>query len=119
MGFRFREFRIYKELRQFIKDIYSLSNKFPRQEKYGLIDQIRRAATSIILNLAEGSGKSTDAEFRRFVIIAIGSVNELIAILDICLDQDFINQKIHEDFLKKAENIVKQLYGLGRTLKKV
>lgn len=117
MGFRFRRFKIYKEIRQFIKDIYALSVRFPKIEKYGLVDQIRRAATSIILNLAEGAGKSSDADFNRCVKISIGSVNEVVAILDICLDQKYIDTKTHNEFLKKAENIVKQLYGLSRTLR--
>jgi len=118
MGFRFRKFKIYNEIRSFIKDVYKLSAKLPKAEKYGLVDQIRRAATSIILNLAEGAGKPSDLDFNRFVMISVGSVNEVVAILDICLDQKYINNKVHEEFLKKAENIVKQLYGLSRTLRK-
>lgn len=117
MGFRFRRFKVYHEIRRFTKDIYSLSSRFPKVEKYGLVDQIRRATTSIILNLAEGAGKSSDADFNRCVKISIGSVNEVAAILDICLDQKYINKKTHEEFLKRAENIVKQLYGLSRVLK--
>lgn len=118
MGFRFRKFKVYKESRRFIADIYELSSKFPKTEKYCLADQIRRAATSIILNLAEGTGKSSDADFNRHVKISIGSINEVVAIFDICLDQSYINSKAHTKYLNKAENIVKQLYGLSKALKK-
>ena len=117
MGFRFRNFRIYPAIRQFIKDIYQLSSKFPKNEQFGLSNQIRRAATSIILNLAEGSGKSSDADFNRFVIISIGSINEVVSILDVCLDLFYINHTTHNEYLKKAEGLVRQFYGLSRTLK--
>ncbi len=117
MGFRFRKFRVYSEIRKFVKDVYGLSSTFPKSEKYGLVDQVRRASTSIVLNLAEGAGKSSDLDFNRFVRVSIGSVNEVVAVLDISLDQGYINKKIHEEFLNKAENIVKQLYGLSKSLK--
>lgn len=117
MGFRFRKFPVYKDTRLFIKEIYNLSSNFPSTEKFGIIEQIRRAATSIILNLAEGTGKLSDADFNRFVKISIGSVNEVVAILDICLDLQYIAKKIHEEFIRKAEGIIKQLYGLSKVLR--
>src|SRR3990167_8478691 len=80
MGFRFRNFPIYQELRIFIKDIYSLSNRLPRKEQIGLASQVRRAAASSLLNLAEGSMKKSDAELNRFLLISIGSISEIAAI---------------------------------------
>jgi len=63
MAFRFQSFPIYKEARNFIKDIYKLSVNFPKNEQFGIISQLRRAATSILLNIAEGASKKSDAEF--------------------------------------------------------
>ena len=73
MGFRFKKFPIYKELRQFISEIYKLTNKLPKSEHYELASQLRRASTSTLLNLAEGSMKSSDRELNRYLLISIGS----------------------------------------------
>ena len=117
MGFRFRDFPIYSELRQFIKGIYILNSKLPQKENYGLASQLRRAATSALLNLTEGSMKKSDKEFNRFLLISIGSIIEIVAILDICLDQKYISSLIHKQYLIKCETLVKKLYSFRKTLK--
>lgn len=117
MAFRFRSFPIYVALREFIKEIYLLVDSLPQNEKYGLSSQLRRAATSSLLNLAEGSMKKSDAEFNRFILISVGSISEIVAILDICLDCGYLSTSKHEEFVLKCENIVKQLYGFSRKLK--
>ena len=114
---RFWTFRIYDEIRVFIKEIYKLADSLPKKEQYELASQLRRAATSILLNLAEGSMKLSDAELNRHIIIAIGSTAEVVAILDICLDQKYINSSIHDTYMIKCEAITKQLYGFCRKLK--
>jgi len=118
MSFRFRKFPVYEELRKFTKETYRLANKLPKQEQFGLASQLRRAGTSTLLNLAEGSMKKSDAELNRFLLISIGSISEIVAILDICLDQKYINSFTHQKYVVKCENIVKQLYGFSRSLKK-
>lgn len=117
MSFRFQNFPIYPEIRSFIKDIYSLTFVLPRHEQFELSSQLRRAATSVLLNLAEGSMKKSDAELNRFLLIAIGSIGEIVAILDICLDQKYINSTKHGEYVVKCENIMKQLYGFSRKLR--
>ena len=116
MSFRFRKFAVYKEIVEFVKSIYRTTNQFPKGEFFGLTNQIRRASTSIALNLAEGSDRGSDKEFKRFISIAIGSANEVVAILDIALDNEYINQEAHKIFLEKAESIVRQLSTLARRL---
>ena len=59
---RFQNFPVYKKLRLFINDIYKLASTFPKQEQFELASQLRRAATSSLLNVAEGSMKKSDAE---------------------------------------------------------
>lgn len=117
MAFRFREFPIYKELKLFTIEIYQLAETLPKNENFGLISQIKRAATSSVLNLAEGSMKKSDPEFNRFILISIGSISEIVAILDICLDLKYVSPSNHGLFVLKCENIVKQLYGFSRKLK--
>ena len=116
MPFRFQKFPVYKNIKEYIKNIYSLSSGFPREEQFGLTNQLRRAATSIALNVAEGSDRGSDNEFKRFIYMAIGSLNETIAILDISLENGFINRKNYDIMFSQAENIVKQLSGLHRSL---
>lgn len=118
MSFRFLNFPIYTEIRIFIKDIYTLSKKLPKQEQFELASQLRRAATSILLNLAEGSMRKSDKELGRFLLISISSLGEIVAILDICLDQKYITSSIHKKYVLKCEAIAKQLYGFARSLKK-
>lgn len=117
MGFRFREFPIYQEIRVFIREIYKLSSTFPEEERFGLISQIKRAAASVLLNIAEGATRKSDAEFNRFLMISIGSVSEIVAVLDIALDQGYINESNHQKILLKCEKIAKQLYGFSRKLR--
>ncbi|MCX5750875.1 MAG: four helix bundle protein [Candidatus Saganbacteria bacterium] len=118
MSFRFLEFPVYKEAKKFIKNVYTISSKFPREEQFGLTSQLRRAAVSIALNLAEGSDRGSDNEFRHFVDLSIGSLNETVAILDISKENGFISSKVYDIMLAQAEGIVKQLSGLRKTLKK-
>mgnify|MGYP001564130317 CR=1 FL=1 len=117
MSFRFRNFQLYKDLRLFVKEIYSLTAKLPTIEKFGLILQLRRAAASILLNLAEGSMKKSDAEFNRYILISIGSISEIAAILDICLDLKYIASSTHNMYMVKCESIAKRLYGFSNKLK--
>jgi four helix bundle protein len=93
--------------------------RFPKEEQFGITNQLRRAATSIALNIAEGSDRGSDKEFKRFIQMSIGSLNETLAILDISLENGFINKKNYGIILSQAGNIVKQLSGLRRSLKKL
>ena len=117
MAFRFRTFPIYTILRLFIGKMYKLADSLPQKEMYGLSSQLRRASTSTLLNLAEGSMKKSDAELNRFLMFSIGSISEIVAILDICLDNKYLPLSKHDEFVLECEDIVKQLYGFSRKLK--
>lgn len=117
-NFRFENFPVYLETKKFIHLIYKLSDTFPRREQFELASQLRRAATSILLNIAEGASKKSDAEFNRFLLISVGSANEIIAILDIALDQKYVKIEQYQATRQKLESIIKQLYGFSRRLKK-
>ncbi len=81
MGFKFERLEVWQLALEYSDRIYFLSAQLPRDEEYNLKSQIRRAATSIALNIAEGSTSQTDAEQRRFVGMAIRSLVETIACL--------------------------------------
>lgn len=82
MKFKFEELRIYQESIDFVSTIYVLTKEWPTIYKYSLADQLQRAALSIPLNIAEGSGRTSN-DFAHFITISRGSCYECIAILTI------------------------------------
>ncbi len=80
---------VYTIARQFVKECYFATNRFPPDEKYALTQQIRRAALSVHLNIAEGSSRKSEAERKRFYEIARGSLIEVDAALDIAADLNY------------------------------
>ena len=85
--------------------------------QYDLGSQIRRAAISILLNLAEGSGRGSDKDFNRFILISIGSLHEVVAGLDIALDSSLVSKGDYQNIYNQSEDIKNQLGGLSKKLK--
>lgn len=80
-----------------------LTHKYlPADEKYLLVDQILRAANSIVLNIAEGADRGTDKDFALFLNRSHTSLNEVVACLDIALSEKYISGKIHKEYLEEA-----------------
>ena len=73
----FRELRVWERAHRLVLDVYQATAAFPEDERYGLTGQIRRSAASIPSNIAEGCGRGSDADFARFVQVALGSASEL------------------------------------------
>jgi four helix bundle protein len=73
----FRELKIWQKAHNLVLRVYKSTRKFPKEELYGLISQMRRAGVSIPANIAEGCGKKGDADFARFLQISMGSASEL------------------------------------------
>lgn len=116
--FKFENLNIWKESVEFAGEIYTLSKKFPKEELFGLISQLNRAAASISLNIAEGEGRNSDAELSRFTQIAIGSLNEVVTVLFISLEQKYIAQKDFDSSYKRCEQISKMLHAFRNYLKR-
>jgi four helix bundle protein len=107
---RFRKFPVYRLAREFRRDLKRLSrSKFPVEEQFCLTQQLWRSLDSILLNIAEGSDKYSDIDFRRYLNIALGSVNEAVSCLDAALDDAYVLKSEHEGFLGRAEELVRQL----------
>jgi four helix bundle protein len=73
----FKQLEVWQRSRSFAVDVYRASEQFPRSEVFGLRSQLRRAAMSIGANIAEGAGRSSDADYARFLRYAAGSTNEV------------------------------------------
>lgn len=91
-----KNMHLYKELKGLVKVVYLVSNKFPYVERYALSSQLRRSATSVILNFSEGSSKSSPAERTRFYEIARSSLVELDTIIEIANDLGYFNPEEFE-----------------------
>lgn len=115
--FRFRNFRVYKDSRIFIKDVKLFClQKFPKEEKFSLLSQINRAADSIILNIAEGTDRGTDKDFARFLNNSHTSLNEVVACLDIAFDNTYITEEELNNWINEAEELANQLTAFRKTL---
>ena len=91
----FKELEVYQKAYRVSLDIHKASLNFPKIEQYSLADQIRRASKSICSNIAEGFGKQrgSKAGFRRFLLMALGSSNEVTVWIDYCTDMAYIDKQ--------------------------
>ena len=115
-GFRFREWNIYNDARKFKREVYLIANKFPPEEKFGLTDQSKRAANSIVLNVAESANKSTDKDMRVYINRSHCSLDEVVACMDYALDENFIDLSTHQRILDMGSDLAKRLNGFTKYL---
>lgn len=108
----FEKLRIYQESLETVKNVYLVVKKFPKEETYALSDQLRRAASSILLNIAESQGRSTTKDKINFLHTSRGSIYEVMAILDLCQSLGFISPVEKENIRGKLFSILKQLNSL-------
>lgn len=101
----------------FIEEIYKVTKKFPRAEMYGLTSQVRRAASSIALNIAEGSGAGSDNEFNRFLSIALRSGYEVMCGIEVARRLNYCCSNEEEDILKKCDELAAMICGLKKKLR--
>jgi len=94
----FYRLEVWKLGMKLVNEIYSVTKKFPNEEKFCLVSQVRRAAISVPLNIAEGSAKRTKKDFASFVRIALGSLMETMTCLEISLEQKYITKNEYEKF---------------------
>ena len=115
----FEDLPVWQDARKFTNKIYTLTNKFPKEELYGLTSQIRRAAVSIMSNIAEGFYRRSDKELTNFLSIARGSSSEVQNDLYIALDLNYISQTEFNQLYQEAKKIAKQINGLMTYLRSV
>ena len=108
----FKELKVWQKARELVKEIYRLTKDFPQEEKYGLISQIQRAAISISSNIAEGSGRSTKNDFKRFLDIACASAFEVENLIILSYDLKYINDLKFKQMSEKIQEIQKMIYSL-------
>jgi four helix bundle protein len=109
----YRELVVWQKAHQFTIDIYYASACFPREEIFGITSQLRRAAVSVELNIAEGSGRGSDAEFARFLRMARGSLREIDNLLLLACDLGFLEHPLGQGLQRRADEIGRMLTGLA------
>lgn len=114
----FREYKVWQDAVSLATQIYSVTAKLPWFEKKGLCDQLQRAVVSISSNIAEGSGRSTDADFARFLDQSLGSANEVETQLLISYKLNYISETQHNQLMMNVTEIQKQLTGLIASIRK-
>jgi len=114
----FRDLNVYKKGLDMVKEVYAISKKFPKEEMFGLTNQFWRAATSIVLNIAEGSGCESPKEFSKFLNYALRSKHEAVACLDITEQLGYISEDESDRLKKELEEISSMIVGLSRSVRR-
>jgi four helix bundle protein len=115
---RFKNLHVYEKSLDYSYNVRICVRKFPKDELFGLISQWRRAADSIVLNIAEGAGNSSKLEYARFLDFAIRSAFECLACLDIALKSEYVNKPDYEKFSSQTNELIAMLDGLKKAIKK-
>ncbi len=112
-----KDLDVWKQSIALAEAIYILTAKYPKEETFGLVSQLRRAVVSVSSNIAEGAARSSDKEFIRFLYTALGSVSELDTQLEISMQ---VNMGDRDEIIAmqgKVEQIARMLQGLIRSVK--
>jgi len=107
----YTDLEIWKKSRELVKEVYLISKAFPKEETYGLTNQIRRCTISIPSNIAEGCGRRTSKDTIQFLYISRGSLYELETQLYLALDLEFLNKEQFYILLDKIKSCKKLLNG--------
>lgn len=116
MAFRFEQLQIWQTAISFTNSIYTITKTFPAAERFSLVDQLRRSASSIAANIAEGSGSSSTKDFVHYLDIAIKSTYETVSHLVIAKEQQYISLKSYTDLYDSAELLSRKIRSFKSSL---
>lgn len=114
---QWKDLEVWRRSHSLVLEIYELTERFPKDEKYGIINQLRRAAYSVPANIVEGQSRNTTKEYLSFLYNARGSVEEVRYFLLLSTDLGYMNKDIYQKFESKYEIVSKMLNGLIKSLK--
>lgn len=112
----FKDLEVWKLGKEIVLEIYEVTGGFPKEELYGLVMQIRRAAVSIPSNVSEGFNRYHNKEYRQFLYVALGSCAELETQIEISLDLKYIDKSSHDRILEKVDHESRMLRNLIKKL---
>ena len=111
----YKDMEIYKRSYKLALELHKVTIDFPEKERYDLVGQIRRCSKSIPTNIAEGYGRKSKEDFKRFLKISLGSCNELQVHFDFSKDLGYMTEEVYKRLSKENEEIGKMIYS---TIKK-
>jgi len=112
----YHDLLVWKRAKDFVVLVYQITKNFPADELYGLTSQLRRAAVSVLANIVEGRGKSTNRDFLRYLFISKGSLNECQCYFELALDLEYISEEQFGIIEKKRGEVGYLLYKLIKSL---
>jgi four helix bundle protein len=112
-----KNLNVWQKSFDLVKDLYLITCTFPNDEKFGIVSQIRRAAVSIPVNIAEGAARKSKKEFGQFLYIAAGSTSELDTLLLLSKSLQLAKPEEVDNLIDKVEIISKMLFGLINSVK--
>jgi four helix bundle protein len=101
-----------------IKAVYKVTNSFPDSEKYGIVSQLRRAAVSVPVNIAEGAARNSSKEYCYFLNVALGSLSELDTLIIVSRELEYIDISIYQELEQKIEQSTALISGLYKSINK-
>lgn len=113
----YKKLGVWIKAHELVKEIYVVTTGFPKEELFGLVSQIRRAAVSTPANIAEGAGKSSGADFGRYLQISFGSANEVEYLVFLSFELNYINKENFEATNMKIEEIKRMITGLLKAVR--
>lgn len=113
----FKKLKVWQKAHNLTLGVYKATQNFPKEELYGLTSQIRRSSSSIPANIAEGCGRGGDADFARFVQIAIGSASELEYHLLLAHDLNLLNFQLYDPLSSDVMEVKRMLTSLIKKLR--
>jgi len=109
---------VWKKAHELTLKIYEITKEFPKDELFGLTSQMRRAATSIPCNIVEGKARGSSKDFKRFLLIARGSLEELKYQIFLSKDLNYINEDKYQEIINITKEVGRLLNGLMVSLEK-
>ena len=113
---QFRKLIVWQKSMDLVTKVYQITLRFPENEKYGLVSQMRRCAVSIPSNIAEGSRRGSQKDFRKFILIAFGSGAELETQFEISINLAYISKNEAVEIMDLLNEIMKMLNKLQTNL---
>ena len=112
----YKDLKVWQKAMNLVEEVYRLTANFPREELYGLVSQLNRAAVSVPSNLAEGSSRRSTKEYLRFVRISLGSVAELETQVELAKRLKFITELQQNILTNLLDEVGRMLNGLDKAL---
>ena len=113
----YRELKIWQRSMDFVVKVYEVTASFPKEERYGLISQLRSCSISIPSNISEGAGRGTNKQFKRFLEFSMGSSNEAQTQIELACRVKYLERELTDSLIDEALQIYKMILAFYNSLK--